>query len=219
MRFAAVTAAAVVASVAFGAGVRNAAAKSASGAPAPASEVEAAASCEVGGLTPGRTRDARPASHQIRWNPVDAAELELGGEMLELKLEGAGGVLRGEVAYELTEVQLRRRAHSRRYPVEARFIHEASRGDQVVVGLYLTEGAANPGLEPLRAAVEAGDAEAVRGVDMRELLPADDAQLVYAARNDAGCAPRVTWTVMTRPIEASAEQLDAFAALLPGERS
>jgi len=170
--------------------------------------------CDVHGLTPGRARNARPARHQILWNAVDSAELVRDATTLELKLEGAGGVLRGEVAYALTEVQLRRRTRSRRYPVEARFIHENASGDRVVVGLYFTEGAANPGLEPLRAVAESNDAQALQGVNMRALLPADGA-LVYAARNDAACAPRVTWTVLTQPIEASAEQLQAFAEALP----
>jgi len=213
MKVLAITSAVIVAAVAVGANMRQAEASS-GGDGASSIVAQAPLVCDVHGLTPGRARDARPVRHQILWNSVDSAELVRDAETLELKLEGAGGVLRGEVAYALTEVQLRRRTRSRRYPIEARFIHENASGDRVVVGLYFTEGAENPGLEPLRDAAENNNADALHGVDMRALLPADDA-LVFAARNDAECAPRVTWTVLTHPIEASAEQLQAFAEALP----
>jgi hypothetical protein len=172
------------------------------------------ARCDVAGLTPVRARSARPSRHEILWNPVDVAELVRSEDLLVLKLEGAGGVLRGERAYPLTELEVRRRSQSRRYPLEARFIHENAAGDRVVVGLYLTEGEANPAIEPLRAVAENADAEAIDGVDLRALLPDAGSHLKLAARTDPGCSENVVWTVLDQPIEASREQLAALEAPL-----
>jgi carbonic anhydrase len=173
---------------------------------------EAALSCEVRGITPARARQGRPSRLQIAWNPIDEAELVRGEDSLELKLTGAGGVLRGERAYALTGVELHARADLRRYPAEARFIHRNAVGDLVVIGLYLTEGEENPTMEALRAAVDAADDGALSGFDPRGLLPAHDARLVYADRTPAACAPHIIWTVLDAPIEASRAQL---AALVP----
>ena len=82
----------------------------------------------------------------------------------------------------------------------------------MVVGLYLTEGAPNPALEPLRAAAESADSEALAGADLRALLPADHARLVFASRTDPGCDHRVIWTVLDEPAEASSEQLASLTA-------
>jgi carbonic anhydrase len=176
------------------------------------SEAAPTLSCEVGGITPARAREARPSRLQIAWNPIEEAELVRGEQTLEVKLTGAGGVLRGERAYALTGVELRARTNSRRYPAEARFIHKNAVGDQVVIGLYLTEGAANPTMETLRAAVDAADDQSLAGLDPRGLLPASEARLVYADRTPPACAPRIIWTVLDAPVEASREQL---AALIP----
>ena len=173
-----------------------------------ARRAETAMSCEItASLTPARARDGRASRHEILWNPVDASEVVRGDDAIALRLEGAGGILRGERAYPLTAIEFLPRADSRRYPVEARFIHQRAGGDQVIVGLYLTEGDANPALEPLLAAAAAADGAALDGVDPRTLLPGGDARLVFADRTDRGCAPRVIWTVLDAPLEASREQL------------
>jgi carbonic anhydrase len=197
---------------AYALGTTDAAAELADESEAAEAVAEAALSCEVRGITPARARQGRPSRLQIAWNPIDEAELVRSEETLELKLIGAGGVLRGERAYALTGVELHARADSRRYPAEARFIHKNAVGDQVVVGLYLTEGEANPTMETLRAAVDAADGQGLAGFDPRALLPARDTRLVYADRTPAACAPRVIWTVLDAPLEASREQL---AALVP----
>lgn len=202
---------AALAVLAIGAGPRDARAESTVREPH-LQPAEIQVNCTVRGLTPGRARNAEPARHQIAWNPVEAAQLVRDGENLEVKLEGAGGVLRGEVAYVLTGVELLPREGSERYPAEARFIHQRAGGDQVVVGVYVTEGAANPAIEPLRHALEADDPDALAGLDPRALLPDSNARLVLADRNDRDCAPRITWTVLDEPIEVSHEQL---AVLLP----
>jgi hypothetical protein len=168
------------------------------------------ASCEIGGVTPNEARRGRVSSMQILWNSVEEAEIVRDGEVLALKLSGAGGVLRGERAYALTEVELLPSADPESYPVEARFIHENAGGDQVVVGVYLTEGEANPAFEPLRTAADAVDGQALAGLNPQALLPKQKARLVVASRTPAACAPRVTWTVVDEPVEASREQLMAL---------
>lgn len=170
--------------------------------------------CEIGGITPNLAREARASRMQILWNPVDEAEVTRDGDVVAVKVSGAGGVLRGERAYALTEVELRAHGGSEHYPVEARFIHENASGDQVVVGVYLTEGEANPAFETLRAATDSADGQALAGMNPRTLLPdEDETRLVVANRTPPACAPRVLWTVVDEPVEASREQLMAFLQL------
>jgi carbonic anhydrase len=176
-----------------------------------------ALNCEIGGLTPTEARQARPSRLQILWNPAEEAEVVRDGDVLAVKLVGAGGVLRGERAYALTEVELRAREGSERYPAEARFIHKNALGDQVVVGVYLTEGETNPAFEALQTAADAHDGKAVGGLDPRTLLPSEKGRLVMASRTPPACAPRVMWTVVDEPVEASREQLMALLQL-PADR-
>jgi carbonic anhydrase len=177
-----------------------------------ADDSDARARCEIGGLVPSEARNARPSRLQILWNPVEQAEVVRDRDVVAVKLRGAGGVLRGERAYALTEVELVANNQSDAYPAEARFIHENAIGDRVVVGVYLVEGESNPAFEKLSKAVDAEDGGALAGLHPRSLLPENDARLVLADRTPPACAPRVIWTVVDAPVEASREQL---ASLLP----
>lgn len=177
-----------------------------------ADESDSRSLCQIGGLTPGEARRARPSRLQILWNPVETAEVVRDEDVVAVKLTAAGGVLRGERAYALTEVELVPHEQADDYPAEVRFIHENAVGDRVVVGVYLVEGEANPALETLTAAIDAEDGQALAGLNPSTLLPDDNARLVVADRTPAVCAPRVIWTVVDAPVEASREQL---ASLLP----
>lgn len=180
---------------------------------------EAAADCRVSGMSLARAKDAAPSRFEILWNPVDEAQVVRADAALEVRLDGAGGVLRGERAYVLTGVELRARSGSARYPAEARFFHQNASGDQVVVDVYLTEGAANPAVETLRAAAAAQDGQVLSGLDLRELLPMTDARLRLADRTPAACAQHVLWTVLDAPAEASRDQLAALASAEQAEQS
>lgn len=99
----------------------------------------------------------------------------------------------------------------RAFPVELHLVHRNSAGQLAVVGVFIEEGAENPALAALLAAMPAvqGDAAATHlDVDFAPLLPSDRAYFAYAGSlTTPPCSEGVRWSVLRSPISASAAQI------------
>lgn len=105
------------------------------------------------------------------------------------------------------------------FPLEVHFVHADADGHLAVIGVMLTEGAAdNAAFAPVFNAMpaEAAEPAVVEGatIDANAMLPED--QLYYTYRGSLTtppCSEGVRWIVMTTPVELSAAQIEAFQSI------
>lgn len=138
---------------------------------------------------------------------------------------GSGNFLvLGDKRYQLTQFHFHRPSeeyiHGRRYDMVAHLVHQASDGTAAVVAVLLRAGSANATVAQIWAHMPATKSkeEEIPGVaiDPAGLLPGDLAYYAYMGSLTAPpCTEGVTWFVLKTPVEISAAQIRAFAALYP----
>jgi carbonic anhydrase len=108
------------------------------------------------------------------------------------------------------------------YPLEIHFVHSSEDGALAVMGVLVTEGEEHAELAKVVANLPNADDEMVRppgvSIDVRGLLPltADLARYRYSGSlTTPPCTEGVRWVVFPRPIEASAEQIEAIRSRMP----
>jgi carbonic anhydrase len=130
----------------------------------------------------------------------------------------------GDQRYELTQFHFHHPSeesiHGQLYDMVAHFMHEASDGKVAAVAVFLKAGSANTTVQQLweRMPNTPGKEEVIAGVEVNPtgLLPRDTSYYMYRGSLTAPpCTEGVTWFVMKTPVDISAEQISAFAALYP----
>jgi carbonic anhydrase len=106
-------------------------------------------------------------------------------------------------------------AHS---AMELHLVHKDADGRTAVVGVMITDGAANPAYEAVLAHMpaEEGEPETISGVTVNagELLPSEQSYYRYnGSLTTPPCTEGVTWFFMAGPVELSPEQIAAFQSL------
>ena len=104
--------------------------------------------------------------------------------------------------------------------IELHLVHETAGGQKAVVGVLINEGAANTAFQPVwdhLPAAEGAEQEYDVQVNAADLLPVDQTTFRYAGSlTTPPCSEGVSWFLMIRPIELSAEQIAAFTAIYDG---
>tara|TARA_R110002051_G_scaffold32974_2_gene74421 strand:- start:3843 stop:4562 length:720 start_codon:yes stop_codon:yes gene_type:complete len=144
------------------------------------------------------------------------------GHTLQFTPDVAGRTLIGSDGYALVQFHFHAPSEhtldGKTYPAEIHFVNRGADGALAVVGVFLTEGAANPALAALLAALptQTGDEGVTRPtVDPALLLPADRHYFAYVGSlTTPPCTEGVRWNVLSTPVEASAQQIAALAAAL-----
>lgn len=138
---------------------------------------------------------------------------------------GAGGALivNGK-RYQLTQFHFHHPSeeyiHGKPYEMEVHFMHQAADGKVAGVVVFLKAGAANATVQQLwdhMPKTESKEIE-IAGVEVNpsSLLPRDNAYYQYEGSVTAPpCTEGVEWFVLRTPVEISADQIKAFAALYP----
>ena len=105
------------------------------------------------------------------------------------------------------------------FPMEMHLVHKSASGKLAVVGVLIEEGAHNAAFDPIwsnlptRKGVETHYAHVA--VDVDALLPTKRTSYRYdGSLTTPPCSEGVRWVVMTTPIQLSAEQIRAFAAII-----
>jgi carbonic anhydrase len=125
--------------------------------------------------------------------------------------------------YELQQFHFHRpseeHVHGRQYDMVLHLMHRAADGEIAGVAVLLRRGHANAGLQQIIAHMPAREGlQVVSGVvlDPRAMLPARLAYYRYDGSQTAPpCTEGVRWFVLKAPVDVSAAQIRAFAAIYP----
>jgi carbonic anhydrase len=138
---------------------------------------------------------------------------------------GNGNELRvGGKRYELTQFHFHHpseeRLNGKAYDMVLHLMHQSEDGKVAGVAIFVTAGKSNPAIAQLWEYMPQmpGPSHRVAGVtvDPARLLPQTPGYYMYEGSQTAPpCTEGVTWYVLKTPIEASAQQIQAFARLYP----
>ncbi|SFK82543.1 carbonic anhydrase [Lysobacter sp. cf310] len=106
------------------------------------------------------------------------------------------------------------------YPLELHFVHTATDGSGAiaVVGVLFDEGARDPQLDKIIAAMPAheGQSAPARALNLRALIPSGRSYRFSGSLTTPDCRENLAWHVMGRVRTASLSQLAAFSARFSG---
>ncbi len=105
------------------------------------------------------------------------------------------------------------------HEMEAHYVHKTADGNIAVIGVFIRPGAENAALAPMYSAMPKteGPDQAFAKLDPSAAFPANR-RSYYRYRGSLTtppCLEGLVWTVFGEPIEASKEQIQAFATLFP----
>jgi carbonic anhydrase len=130
----------------------------------------------------------------------------------------------GDQRYELTQFHFHHPSeesiYGKPYDMVAHLMHESSDGKVAAVAVLLKAGSANTTIHQLWEHMPStpGKEEVIAGVEVNPsgLLPRDTSYYTYMGSLTAPpCTEGVTWFVLRTPMDISAEDISAFAALYP----
>lgn len=129
----------------------------------------------------------------------------------------------GSRRYQLTQFHFHRpseeRVQGKAYDMVLHLMHRADDGEVVGVAVFLKAGHANPTVAQVWQHMPKREGqEAVSGLTLNpaRMLPQNASYYRYKGSQTAPpCNEGVTWLVLKTPVEISAEQIEAFAALYP----
>ena len=145
------------------------------------------------------------------------------GHTIQVDYQPGSGIDLDGTRYELAQFHFHHRSEhtvdGAGFPLEMHLVHASADGTLAVVGVFLEEGGANEALAPVWRGMpaEAGPATVVEGtVDANALLPERRTTWRYpGSLTTPPCSEGVSWLVMTEPVTASPEQIEAFSTLFP----
>lgn len=145
------------------------------------------------------------------------------GHSIQVDYQAGSGIVLDGTRYGLVQFHFHHRSEhtvdGADFPLELHLVHADAEGALAVVGVFLEEGGANEALAPVFSQMpkEAGPAAVVEGtVDAAALLPERRTTWRYpGSLTTPPCSEGVSWLVMTEPVTASREQIEAFRALFP----
>ncbi len=145
------------------------------------------------------------------------------GHSIQVDYQAGSGIVLDGTRYGLVQFHFHHRSEhtvdGADFPLELHLVHADNDGALAVVGVFLEEGAANEALAPVwrHLPAKAGPTALVAGtVDAAALLPERRTTWRYAGSlTTPPCSEGVSWLVLTEPVTASREQIEAFSAVFP----
>lgn len=145
------------------------------------------------------------------------------GHTIQVNYEPGSTITLGHEEYDLLQFHFHTpsehqvAAHS--FAMEGHLVHKNKDGGLAVIGVFIEEGHSNPFFESLVAYLPAhADEENVLGsahLNVMDLLPENRAVYSYSGSlTTPPCSEGVNWNVMATPIQASSEQIEAFAKIM-----
>lgn len=183
------------------------------------------ATCAKGAhQSPIDLKTAEPSSAHapgVHWKPF-APSVVNNGHTIQANAAGDQTTTLGGETFKLVQMHFHHDSEhtfdGRHAPLEAHFVNRSADGKLLVLGVMINEGAANTEIEKLWQVMpqSEGEASASTSVDFAQLIPQGGKFYRYAGSlTTPPCSETVQWVVYADPIEASVEQIKAFAALYP----
>jgi carbonic anhydrase len=156
----------------------------------------------------------------IKFNyPDSMQEILNNGHTVQVKPAAGGEISVGSKKYELVQYHFHTPSehtiNGKSYPMELHLVHKNQEGRLAVVGVLLTPGKANAGLDGVVGDIpqEVNEPKKKEGVKMNlsALLPADASYYHYiGSLTTPPCTEGVNWFVLHAPVEVSQEQINAL---------
>lgn len=167
--------------------------------------------------TPAMTGDL-----DIRWTSVPLNVVN-NGHTLQCNTTGGGTLRVDGMTYSLLQFHFHHPSehvvNGMPHAMEVHFVHKAENGSLAVIGVFFQPGADNPNLTPIWNNAPHMAGQTVSRPDMISpmgFIPPRPVTWRYAGSlTTPPCSEVVSWIVYQDPIEASQEQVQAFAALFP----
>jgi carbonic anhydrase len=144
------------------------------------------------------------------------------GHTIQVTPENAGGINLASGHYSLVQLHFHTPSEEmiqgRIFPMDAHLVHRNAAGELAVVAVVFEEGAHNPNLETVLAAMpkNTGGTANLEAINVAQLLPANHNAYSYmGSLTTPPCTEGVRWNVLTTPLEISRAQLEAFQVLYP----
>ena len=164
------------------------------------------------------TFEAEGVMPAIAWGI--ASEARLANDGLNFKADTqAGALILNGVEYNLIQFHFHSMSEhtvdGESYPLEVHFVHASEDGNLAVVGVFYEEGEENAELNALWSAIPAeGEYSTVEGLNLGNFLPDDlDGFRYSGSLTTPPCSEIVAWTVLSEPLQASREQIEAYQGL------
>ena len=146
------------------------------------------------------------------------------GHTIQVNYDAGSNVTIDGTRFELVQFHFHapseHRVNGKPYPAELHLVHKSADGMLAVVGLLITAGRENAALAPVfsQLPATAGPASKAAGtVNAADILPAAHTSFRYGGSlTTPPCSERVSWTVLSTPIEMSPAQIQAFTSLYSG---
>ena len=145
------------------------------------------------------------------------------GHTIQVNADPGSACVIGGTRYELLQFHLHHPSEhllaGKGFDLECHFVHKSGAGALAVTGVFIRPGAANAALKSLfdsMPAKESPEARVNSTIDIAAVLPKNGGYFRYmGSLTTPPCSEGLTWTVHKEPVEASAEQIQKFAALFP----
>jgi carbonic anhydrase len=193
-----------------------------------ASEDPAFAACGVGKRQSPIDIEQAPAEAlppiEFAYQPIPLTVTDTGHSFQVNVPPGSGGITVGGEHYDLVQFHFHHPSeeeiHGRSYAMVTHLVHKNAKGELAVVAVLIRAGEANAFLKPVFDHFPAkGTPEAsVSGatLDLKEFLPAQRGYYTFeGSLTTPPCTEGVRWFVLKRPVQASAAQVQQFAARYP----
>ena len=155
----------------------------------------------------------------IRYGTTHATEVN-NGHTIQDSVEPGDFVQLDGIRYELEHFHFHHPSEHTlngvHFDLEIHLVHRSASGALLVLGVLVAEGEEHPLLRVLFDHLPRGHEQQHFMIDPAALLPAKNHYIVYeGSLTTPPCTEGVTWIVLTEPLFASRDQIEAFAALFP----
>jgi carbonic anhydrase len=143
------------------------------------------------------------------------------GHTIQLNADPGNGCVIAGTRYELLQLHLHHPSEhllaGKQFDLECHFVHRSGAGEFAVSGVFIRPGAENSAMKAFFDAMPDKQGPELRAsgtIDVAAMLPKSGGYFRYmGSLTTPPCSEGLTWTVYKEPIEASAVQIQKFAAL------
>jgi carbonic anhydrase len=161
---------------------------------------------------------------EFAYQPIPLTVTDTGHSFQVNVPPGSGGITVGGEHYDLVQFHFHRPSeeeiHGHHYAMVMHLVHKNAKGELAVVAVLVREGDTNAFLKPVfdHFPAEGTPEASVSGatLDLKDFLPAQRGYYTFeGSLTTPPCTEGVRWFVLKHPVQASAAQVQQFAARYP----